>query len=41
MIFKEDIYIPSISLSIDNKQEVKYTKVSKELANEAIEKGYM
>lgn len=40
-IFKTDIYIPSVRCTLDGTQEATYTWVSKELANEAVNKGYM
>lgn len=40
-IFKTNIYIPSVRCALDDTQEASYPGVSKELANEAINKGYM
>jgi len=34
--FEEDLYIPSLT-----EEGIKYTKVDKELANEAVFKGYL
>jgi len=40
--FDTDIYIPSVSVDEDTKEmKASYTWVSKELANEAVRKGWL